>query len=50
MLYIVLFLLGCYFFHYINTKEKSEMNDSDVLLLNDQTASSSNAPETDVVI
>lgn len=50
MLYIMLFLLCCYFFHYINANKKSEMKDRDVLLVNDQTASSSNDLETDVVI
>ena len=50
MLYIILFLLGCYFFHYINAKKKSEMNDNDVLLMTDQTSSSQYQPETDVII
>ena len=50
MLYIVLFLLGCYFFHYINSNKKNEMRDGDVLLINDQNSSSSNGLETDVII
>lgn len=50
MLYIVLFLLVCYFFHCINANKKNEMQDGDVLLINNQTASASNGLETDVVI
>lgn len=50
MLYIVLLLLGCYFFHYINANKKNEKGDGDVLLINDPTTSSSNGIETDVII
>lgn len=50
MLYIMLFLLGCYLFHYINSKKKNKIRDSDVLLMNDQTSSPQYQPETDVII
>ncbi len=50
MLYIVLFLLGCYVFHYINSNKKNELADGEILLINDPTASSSQATETEIVI
>ncbi len=50
MLYIVLFLSGCYLFHYINTKKKNDMTNEDIFYANKQTASSFDQPETEVII
>ncbi len=51
MLYIMLFLIGCYIFHYQTTKRREALHNNEAFLLNDgELATRQSTAETEIII